>query len=75
MKISRLINKSEIIYYLFYCFWIIVLLPKPAQLVLLFAVSLYLISLKKEIKRDWFIDTQYLVLAIYGISIIYNLFI
>ena len=75
MKISRLINKSEIIYYLFYCFWIIVLLPKPAQLVLLFAVSLYLIGLKKEIKRDWFIDTQYLVLAIYGISIIYNLFI
>lgn len=75
MKISRLINKNETIYYLFYFFWIIVLLPKPAQLVLLFAVSLYLIGLKKEIKRDWFIDTQYLVLAIYGISIIYNLFI
>lgn len=75
MKISRLINKNEIIYYLFYFFWIIVLLPKPAQLVILFTVSLYLISLKKENKGDWFINTQYLVLAIYGISIIYNLFI
>lgn len=75
MKISRLINKSEIIYYLFYCFWIIVLLPKPAQLVILFTVSLYLTSLKNEKKGDWFINTQYLVLAIYGISIIYNLFI
>ena len=73
MKISRLINKSEIIYYLFYCFWIIVLLPKPAQLVILFTVSLYLTSLKNEKKGDWFINTQYLVLAIYGISIIYNL--
>ena len=65
-------GKEKILYLLFDCFWLIVLLPKSLQLFVLLGFSIYLSNFKVKISKDKFCRTQYCVLLIYGVSILFN---
>lgn len=67
MKITKNCN------FLFFLFWIIALLPKSIQLLVLAAGAFWLNRYKIRIKIDYFTAIQYVVLTMYFVSIIFNI--
>ena len=67
--------KNEKYYLIFEFFWLIVLLPKSIQLIVLFAISVYLVNFRFRLKIDEFANLQFFGLLIYTLSIVVNIFL